>query len=223
MTSDFYMNNNGIKNSNNNNIYSIHLSISYDPNITGMRSITEWINNNNNTNYKCKIIFDASDISQRKKNIQVNYYISQNRILLLYMNIIYNIQQSREREMLQWTRLYKYSLLFAVPAFLLTMIFPVFNGFAEAFNIEFISGCSIQDGILFLLATPIQFGPSAILFYRGAYKSLRAGSANMDVLVALATSISYFFSLIQIIICIIESNISPNTTFETSAVLITNM
>ncbi len=57
MTSDFYMNNNGIKNSNNNNIYSIHLSISYDPNITGMRSITEWINNNNNTNYKYKIIF----------------------------------------------------------------------------------------------------------------------------------------------------------------------
>eukprot|EP01084_Bolivina_argentea_P202155 345461_1 len=199
MTSDFYMNNNGIKNSNNNNIYSIHLSISYDPNITGMRSITEWINNNNNTNYKCKIIFDSSDISQRKKNIQ----------------------QSRQREMLQWTRLFKYSLLFSVPAFLLTMIFPFFNGFTEAFNIEFISGCSIHDGILFLLATPIQFGPPGILFYRGAYKSLRAGSANMDVLVALATSISYFFSLIQIIICIIESNISPNTTFETSAVLIT--
>eukprot|EP01084_Bolivina_argentea_P202157 345464_1 len=150
MTSDFYMNNNGIKNSNNNNIYSIHLSISYDPNITGMRSITEWINNNNNTNYKCKIIFDSSDISQRKKNIQ----------------------QSRQREMLQWTRLFKYSLLFSVPAFLLTMIFPFFNGFTEAFNIEFISGCSIHDGILFLLATPIQFGPPGILFYRVAYKSL---------------------------------------------------
>ncbi len=66
------------------------------------------------------------------------------------MNIIYNIQQ----------------------AFLLAMIFPFFNGFTEAFNIEFISGCSIHDGILFLLATSIQFGPPGILFYRVAYKSL---------------------------------------------------
>ncbi len=124
--------------------------------------------------------------------------------------------------MLQWTRLFKYSLLFAVPAFLLTMIFPFFSGFSSAFNIEFIHGCSIHDAILFLLATPIQFGPPGILFYRGAYKSLfKSGSANMDVLVALATSISYFFSIIQILICIIDNETSPNTTFETSAVLIT--
>ena len=73
------------------------------------------------------------------------------------------------------------------------MVFPWFNGFEKVFNTEFIHGCSIHDAILFLLATPIQFGPPGILFYRGAYKSLRAGSANMDVLVALATSISYFF------------------------------
>merc|ERR1719361_2588702 len=101
------------------------------------------------------------------------------------------------------------------------MIFPLFHGFNEVFGAQFINGCSIRDAILFLLATPIQFGPPGILFYRGAYKSLRAGSANMDVLVALATSISYFFSLLQIIICILEHSSSPNTTFETSAVLIT--
>ncbi len=69
ITSDFNIN------INNNNIYSIHINITYDPNITGMRTITEWINHKNHTNYKCKIIFDASDISQRKKNIQVKRYI----------------------------------------------------------------------------------------------------------------------------------------------------
>eukprot|EP01083_Nonionella_stella_P209625 759710_1 len=181
------------------NLYTMYLRISYDPSSTGMRSITEWINDSMNTEYKCCIKFDASDISQRKKNIK----------------------QSREREMLQWTQLFKYSLLFAVPAFLATMIFPWFSGFEEVFNTEFVAGCSIHDLILFLLATPIQFGPPGLLFYRGAYKSLRAGSANMDVLVALATSISYFFSIIQVVICIIGKNKSPNTTFETSAVLIT--
>ncbi|WP_281884415.1 heavy metal translocating P-type ATPase [Paenibacillus sp. YYML68] len=44
------------------------------------------------------------------------------------------------------------------------------------------------------LATPVQF----IIgwpFYRGAYKALRNGSANMDVLVALGTSAAYFYSL----------------------------
>merc|ERR1719361_1470527 len=101
------------------------------------------------------------------------------------------------------------------------MIFPLFHGFNEVFGAQFINGCSIRDAILFLLATPIQFGPPGILFYRGAYKSLRAGSANMDVLVALATSISYFFSLLQVVMCTVESAKSPNTTFETSAVLIT--
>ncbi|MFM9277106.1 heavy metal translocating P-type ATPase [Paenibacillus sp. p-8] len=45
----------------------------------------------------------------------------------------------------------------------------------------------------FILATPVQF----ILgqqFYIGAYKALRNGSANMDVLVALGTSMAYLYS-----------------------------
>lgn len=50
---------------------SVQLTIHYDPSITGMRSITEWINNSKHTDFKCDILYDASDISQRKKNIQV--------------------------------------------------------------------------------------------------------------------------------------------------------
>eukprot|EP01083_Nonionella_stella_P156708 507787_1 len=52
------------------NLYTMYLRISYDPSSTGMRSITEWINDSMNTEYKCCIKFDASDISQRKKNIK---------------------------------------------------------------------------------------------------------------------------------------------------------
>ena len=32
-------------------------------------------------------------------------------------------------------------------------------------------------------------------YYVGAYKSLRAGGANMDVLIALGSSVAYFYSL----------------------------
>ncbi|MDR2871377.1 MAG: heavy metal translocating P-type ATPase [Xanthomonadaceae bacterium] len=46
-----------------------------------------------------------------------------------------------------------------------------------------------------LLATPIQFWIGAC-FYRGAWKSLRTGSANMDVLVALGTSMAYLYSAV---------------------------
>ncbi|MCP5311448.1 heavy metal translocating P-type ATPase [Cognatazoarcus halotolerans] len=46
-----------------------------------------------------------------------------------------------------------------------------------------------------LLATPVQFWIGA-RFYRGAWSALRGGTANMDVLVALGTSIAYLFSLV---------------------------
>lgn len=48
---------------------TMYLSITYDPKVTGIRSISEWINGQ--SAFQCKILFDASDISHRKLNIQV--------------------------------------------------------------------------------------------------------------------------------------------------------
>jgi len=72
----------------------------------------------------------------------------------------------------------------------------------------------------FLLATPVQFF-IGWQFYVGAYKNLRNGSANMDVLVALGTSAAYFYSLYEAIKTIGNSGYVPHLYFETSAVLIT--
>ncbi len=47
------------------------------------------------------------------------------------------------------------------------------------------------------LATPVQFF-AGWPFYRGAYHSLKTGSANMDVLVSLGTSVAYFYSLVSL-------------------------
>ena len=70
-----------------------------------------------------------------------------------------------------------------------------------------------------VLATPVQFiiGKQ---FYVGAYKALRNGSANMDVLVVMGTSAAYFYSVYQAIVTI-GSHHGPHLYFETSAVLIT--
>ncbi len=66
-----------------------------------------------------------------------------------------------------------------------------------------------------LLATPVQFWIGA-RFYRGAYHSLRSGGANMDVLVALGTSMAYCFSLAVTVL-----SLSQHLYFEASAVVIT--
>ncbi|MER2189346.1 MAG: heavy metal translocating P-type ATPase [Solibacillus sp.] len=69
-----------------------------------------------------------------------------------------------------------------------------------------------------LLATPVQF-IIGWQFYTGAYKSLRNGSANMDVLVAMGTSAAYFYSIYQMLTH--DGHHSVHLYFETSAVLIT--
>jgi Cu+-exporting ATPase len=67
-----------------------------------------------------------------------------------------------------------------------------------------------------LLATPVQFWIGR-RFYRGAWSSLRGGGANMDVLVALGTSVAYFFSLAVVLLDRHELHVY----FEASASIIT--
>ena len=69
--------------------------------------------------------------------------------------------------------------------------------------------------VQWLLATPVQFW-SARRFYRGAWKALRGGSANMDVLVALGTSVAYLFST-----AVLFLNLQNHVYFEAAAVVIT--
>lgn len=67
-----------------------------------------------------------------------------------------------------------------------------------------------------LLASTAQFS-AGLIFYRGAYKALRNGSANMDVLVALGISAAYGYSLLAFLGILGSGAV---TFFETSAMLI---
>ena len=70
--------------------------------------------------------------------------------------------------------------------------------------------------VMLFAATVVQF-VVGWQFYIGAFKSLRFGSANMDVLIMLGSSVAYFSSLL-VTIGIIDS---PNVYFETGAAIIT--
>ena len=69
----------------------------------------------------------------------------------------------------------------------------------------------------FALASPVQLVLGA-RFYRASYRALRAGSANMDVLVALGTSAGYGLSLY--LWWITPASDMPHLYFEASAVVI---
>ncbi|WP_039069184.1 heavy metal translocating P-type ATPase [Staphylococcus shinii] len=103
------------------------------------------------------------------------------------------------------------SAILALPL-LLTM-------FVHLFNMH-LPSILMNPWFQFILATPIQF-IIGWQFYVGAYKNLRNGSANMDVLVALGTSAAYFYSLYEMVKWLNNTNYTPHLYFETSAVLIT--
>jgi len=66
------------------------------------------------------------------------------------------------------------------------------------------------------LATPVQFY-TGWDYYTGGWKSLKNRSANMDVLVAMGSSVAYFYSLGVLLYPALGSHVY----FETSAVIIT--
>lgn len=75
----------------------------------------------------------------------------------------------------------------------------------------------------------MQFGCGA-RFYKGAWGSLKGGSANMDVLVALGTSIAFLFSLWITFLPVVTGDWESHAAlaindgmpyFETCAMLIT--
>ena len=83
--------------------------------------------------------------------------------------------------------------------------------------------------LLLALTVPVQFGCGA-RFYKGAWGSLKGGSANMDVLVALGTSIAFLFSLWITFLPVVVNDWSSHEAlainegmpyFETCAMLIT--
>ena len=113
-------------------------------------------------------------------------------------------QQARGEEIARQRRLLIVGLLFTIPALLLSMLPD--SGVIPDF--------AARKYILLALVTPVQFYVGR-QFYVGGYKSLRAGGANMDVLIALGSSAAYFYSLATTFL------IPGQVYYETAAMIIT--
>ncbi|UCD97867.1 MAG: copper-translocating P-type ATPase [Chloroflexota bacterium] len=118
-------------------------------------------------------------------------------------------RKARTAEIAKQRRLLIIGLIFTIPLFVLSMSRDL--GLLPAS----LAGAVWMDWIMLVLATPVQFYVGWD-YYVGAYKALRNGSANMDVLIAMGSSAAYFYSL-----PVVLGLIPGHTYFETSAVIIT--
>jgi len=116
---------------------------------------------------------------------------------------------ARKAEIQNQTRKFLTGLIFTVPLFFLSMgrDFGLIGIWAHAVWVNW---------LFFALATPVQFY-TGWDYYTGGWKSLKNGSANMDVLVAMGSSVAYFYSLAVLL----YSPFGEHVYFETSAVIIT--
>jgi Cu+-exporting ATPase len=113
----------------------------------------------------------------------------------------------------QWNR-FSVGLVFSLPLFLMSMArdFSLLGNWAHAGWVNW---------LFWLLATPVQFYVGRD-YYVGGWRSLRNGSANMDVLVAMGSSVAYFYSVAVLAAASLGSNaLGDHVYFETSAVIIT--
>ena len=128
---------------------------------------------------------------------------------------------AKTREIQEWRRAFKISISFAVPTFLISMIFPMYIPPLDFGCLLLIPGLYLGDVVCLLLTIPVQFGVGK-RFYVSAFKSLRHGSPTMDVLVVLGTSAAFFFSVFAMVVSVCSfEHTRPSTVFDTSSMLIT--
>ncbi|XP_036903661.1 copper-transporting ATPase 1 [Sturnira hondurensis] len=144
-----------------------------------------------------------------------------------------------KREIRQWRRSFLVSLFFCIPVMGLMIYMMVVDHHLatlhhnqnmsqeEMVNIhssmflerQILPGLSIMNLLSFILCVPVQFF-GGWYFYIQAYKALKHKTANMDVLIVLATTIAFFYSLVILLVAMYErAKVNPITFFDTPPML----
>ncbi len=121
---------------------------------------------------------------------------------------------ARRAEVTDQTRKFWTGVAFALPLFLLSMLrdFGALGAWSHAAWVNW---------LMLALATPVQFYVGWD-YYVGGWKSLKNASANMDVLVAMGSSVAYAYSIVVTVALTLGTTAAgEHVYFETAALIIT--
>ncbi|KAM9537707.1 copper-transporting ATPase 1 isoform 1-T5 [Guaruba guarouba] len=144
-----------------------------------------------------------------------------------------------KQEIRQWKRSFVVSLVFCIPVMGLMIYMMVMDSqlsdahahhnmsseemealhSSMVLEYQLLPGLSVMNFLSFLLCVPVQmFG--GWHFYIQAYKAVKHKTANMDVLIVLATTIAFVYSLVVLLVAMAEkAKVNPVTFFDTPPML----
>ncbi|KAJ8352448.1 hypothetical protein SKAU_G00239240 [Synaphobranchus kaupii] len=181
--------------------------LKYDPEVTGPRDVIRLIEN---------LGFEASLVKKDRSASHLDH----------------------TKEIRQWRRSFLVSFFFCVPVMGMMMYMMIVDHYvftehqhnASVVDVQqhhssmflerqLLPGLSIMNLISFLFCLPVQF-IGGRYFYIQAYKAVKHKTANMDVLIVLATSIAFTYSVLILLVAMMEkAKTNPVTFFDTPPML----
>ncbi|CAM0908864.1 unnamed protein product [Alopecurus aequalis] len=171
----------------------------------------------NTTLSEVEIVFDPEAVGLR--SIVDTIEIESNGRFKAHVQNPYSRGASNDaHEASKMLRLLRSSLFLSVPVFFIRMVCPSIP-FISALLLMHCGPFRMGDLVIWILVSIVQFVIGK-RFYVAAYRALRHGSTNMDVLVVLGTTASYAYSVCALLYGAL-TGFRPPIYFETSAMIIT--
>ncbi|XP_026883643.2 copper-transporting ATPase 1 [Electrophorus electricus] len=181
--------------------------VKYDPEVTGPRDVIRLLEN---------LGFEAYLVKKDRSGSHLDH----------------------SREIQQWRKSFLISLVFCVPVMGMMIYMMVVDHMIEVshhhnataedrqmyhshmfLERQLLPGLSIMNLLSFLFCVPVQF-IGGRYFYTQAYRAVTHGTANMDVLIVLATTIAFTYSVVILMVAMIErAKVNPITFFDTPPML----
>lgn len=150
------------------------------------------------TNNTLEITFDESIVGVRDifDSLQASF---PDQHIEIWDALSYQVKQKsmdtkRYLEIVQWRNQFIFAIAFALPVFLISMVFtrlPILQMYLMEMTPL---GISREEFWTWLLATPVQF-VSGARFYRDSYHSVKSKKLGMSFLIAMGTTAAYAYSV----------------------------